>query len=195
VSDYVFVDVDTQADFLEPWGALYIAGSAGIRLNLARLSGFALERGIAVLATACSHLEGDEELERFPAHCLAGTPGQARIAETARGDSVVVGPDERWEGLPPVHLTLEKREIDVFSRSDVAELLGRYPAGAVFVVYGVATDYCVREMVLGLLERGRSVQVVVDAVRAIDPAREPELLTEFVRRGAVLTVTAEVCRD
>ena len=35
-----FVDVDTQRDFLEPDGALFIAGSGAIRPNLARLTRF-----------------------------------------------------------------------------------------------------------------------------------------------------------
>jgi hypothetical protein len=47
----------------------------------------------------------------------------------------------------------------------------------------------------GLLDRGSSVAVVVDAIRAIDPSAEPEILTGFVRRGAVLTLTGVVCED
>ncbi len=51
----VFVDIDTQRDFLEPTGALFIAGSESIVDNLARLTEHARRRGICVLATACSH--------------------------------------------------------------------------------------------------------------------------------------------
>ena len=62
-----------------------------------------------------------------------------------------------------------------------------------FVVYGVATDYCVRAAVLGLLDRGQKVAVVVDAIRAVDPGAEPDVLTEFARRGALLTISEVVC--
>jgi nicotinamidase-related amidase len=55
----IFVDVDTQRDFLEPDGALFISGSEVIRPNLARLTRFAREQGIPILATACAHHEGD----------------------------------------------------------------------------------------------------------------------------------------
>ena len=51
----VFVDVDTQRDFLEPTGALYVAGGDEIIPNLARLSEFARRHRVPVLATACSH--------------------------------------------------------------------------------------------------------------------------------------------
>ncbi len=64
-----------------------------------------------------------------------------------------------------------------------------------FVVYGVATDYCVRAAVSGLLDRGCRVAVVVDAIRAIDPAAEAELLTDFARRGALLILTDAVVGD
>ena len=65
----VFVDVDTQRDFLDPDGALFIAGSGAIRPNLARLTRFARAQGIPILATACAHAEGDPEFAVFPPHC------------------------------------------------------------------------------------------------------------------------------
>lgn len=192
----VFVDVDTQRDFLDPSGALFVPGSEGILGNLARLTGFARERGIPVLATACAHAPDDEELARFGPHCLAGTPGQNRVEATAWSGGRVVGPEERFEGEIPDHLTLEKREVDAFrhpAADGVVALYGR--DRPTFVVYGVATDYCVRAAVLGLLDRGCKVAVVVDAVRAIDPGREAEVLAGFTRRGALLTLTEVVCDE
>ena len=53
-ADQVFVDIDTQRDFLEPDGALFVPGSDQIIPNLVRLSHFALEHKIPVLATACA---------------------------------------------------------------------------------------------------------------------------------------------
>ncbi len=98
----IFVDIDTQRDFLEPSGALYVAGSEAIVANLRRLSEFAREHGIPVLATACAHTPDDPELRVFPPHCLIGTPGQGRIAATARPDGRVLPRDGRHEGeLPP----------------------------------------------------------------------------------------------
>jgi nicotinamidase/pyrazinamidase len=192
----VFVDVDTQRDFLEPAGALYVAGSVEIIPNLARLSQFARSHHVPVLATACAHQVDDPELTRFPPHCLTGTPGQERIPATAARDSVVLEVEDRLCGPLPPHLTLHKRQIDVFTRPDADELVGRYNdslAQPLFVVYGVCSDYCVREVVDGLLKRGCRVAIVVDAIRAIDPAAEAGVLTDFARRGAVLTVTEVVC--
>lgn len=190
----IFVDVDTQRDFLEPDGALAIAGAEAILPNLARLTAFARARGIPILATACAHTLDEEDPEPFPPHCLVGTRGQERVEATACPEGQVLRPDDRLEGdALPAHLTLQKRRYDVFTHPQADRVIGLYARGnPTFVVYGVATDYCVRAAVLGLLERGCKVAVVVDAIRPVDPEAEPEILNEFARRGAVLTLTDAV---
>jgi nicotinamidase/pyrazinamidase len=192
----VFLDVDTQRDFMDPGGALFIKESIEIQSKLARLTRFAIGHQIRILATACSHRPDDPELSHFPPHCMAATPGQARIPATACNNSVVLPVGMGLPGDLPPHLTLEKNELDLFSRTDADLLIGRYNAGGpLFVVYGVATDYCVKKAVEGLLRRKCRTAIVVDAIRAIDPTAEPEILTNFARRGALLTVTRVVCAD
>jgi nicotinamidase/pyrazinamidase len=190
----VFVDIDTQRDFLEPGGALFVPGSTEIIPNLARLTRFAREHGITILATACAHTPDDPELQTFPPHCMIGTPGQERIGATAVSGSQVL--DERAT-VPEIisnHLTIHKHEYDFFSHPQAHELIGRLRADRpLFVAYGVATDYCVRAAVDGLLDHGCRVAIVVDAIRAIDPVVEQEILMGFARRGVLLTLTAVVC--
>lgn len=189
---FVFVDVDTQRDFLDPLGKLFIAGSGAIVANLARLTGAARDRGIPVLATACRHTLDEIDPEPFPPHCLAGTEGQRRIAETEWAGGVVLSPDASLADSDPLpaHLTLEKSRYDLFSRPDASAIIERYARDRpTFVVYGVATDYCVRAAVVGLRALGHEVEVVVDAVWAIDREHEADQLAKFVARGAVLTLT------
>jgi nicotinamidase/pyrazinamidase len=189
----VFVDVDTQRDFLDPEGVLFIAGSEMILANLGRLTDYAREHGIPVLATACAHTPADIEFERFPPHCLVGTIGQERVAATAWPDSRVLGANEHWNDPPPPHLTVQKRELDVFNHADIDHLMSLYANGRpLFVVYGVATDYCVKCAVVGLLARGQRVAVVADAVWAFDPSVEPDFFADFLSRGAVLVATEPV---
>jgi nicotinamidase/pyrazinamidase len=190
----VFVDIDTQRDFLEPTGALYVSGSQQILPNLRRLTAFARTHHIPILATACAHSADDPELTHFPRHCMTGTEGQRRVPQTYEPDSVVLEPTERLTGELPAHLTLNKQEFDVFSRPDADELVARYnESSPIFVVYGVATDYCVRAAVEGLLARRCRVAIVADAVRAIDLDMEAELMTDWSRRGALLTRTDLIC--
>lgn len=195
----VFVDIDTQRDFLEPDGALHVPGAEAIVPNLARLTAFARARGIPILATACAHTLDEDDPEPFPPHCLVGTRGQERIEATACPGGHVLGPDARLElegDEPPPHLTIEKRRYDVFSHPETERIVGLHQRQTpTFVVYGVATDYCVKDAVLGLLDRGARVTVVVDAIRPVDPESEPAILAEFTRRGAQLTVTDAVVAD
>jgi nicotinamidase/pyrazinamidase len=192
----VFVDIDTQRDFLDPGGALYVPGSTEILANLARLSRFAAKHRIPILATACAHRDDDPELTRFPFHCMVGTPGQERVAATACPHSVVLAPEDRLDGPLPPHMTLEKRELDAFSRPDTALLVTRYNRDRpTFVVYGVATDYCVLVNADGLLKHQCRVAIVIDAVRAVDSSAEAGILTDFARRGVLLTTTEVVCGD
>src|SRR5207249_2207763 len=85
----VFWDGDTQRDFLEPDGALYVPAAAPIIPNLARLTRLARAGTprIRVIGTVCRHFPGDAELTPnggpYPPHCMDGTPGQRKIDATA----------------------------------------------------------------------------------------------------------------
>ncbi|MFO0908633.1 MAG: isochorismatase family cysteine hydrolase [Isosphaeraceae bacterium] len=190
----VFVDIDTQRDFLEPTGALYVSGSEAILDNLRRLTEFARSHGVPILASACAHTEEDvEEIARFGRHCMVGSPGQARSEATRWEHGTILGSAEvdfAAEEALPAHLTLEKRDYDVFTHPGADRVIARYNRDhPTFVVYGVATDFCVRAAVLGLLHRDCRVAVVVDAIRAIDGDHEADVLAEFVGAGALLTTT------
>jgi nicotinamidase/pyrazinamidase len=191
----VFVDIDTQRDFLEPGRPLFIAGSETILPNLARLTSFARERQIPVIATACAHTPESPELAVFPPHCLVGTVGQERVEATAwpGGRTLRLGETlESSEDLP-AHLTLEKDAYDVFSRPDAIRIFDHYAKGRpTFVVYGVASDFCVRCAVEGLVARGYPTVLVVDAIRPVVPEDEPELLTRFAQAGVELMLTEAV---
>ena len=187
---FVFVDIDTQRDFLDPDGTLFIPGSGAILANLAKLTSAARDRGIPVLATACAHTLDEPDPEPFPPHCLVGTEGQGRIPQTEwpGGRTLKVG-ETLGDAPRPAHLTIEKSRYDVFSRPDAGATFARYAeGGATFVAYGVATDYCVRAVVLGLRRLGHPVAVVADAVWAIDQGDEPRQFADFASAGAVLTL-------
>jgi len=190
----VFVDIDTQRDFLEPTGALFVPGSTAIVPRLARLTRFARDQRIPILATACAHTPDDQELKTFPPHCMIGTVGQERVEATFCAKSVLFDEHAQVPGEAPPHLTLLKRQYDLFTHPHADELIALYASGQpIFVVYGVATDYCVAAAVRGLLARHCRIALVVDAIRAIDNEAEAGVLTEFARRGVLLTMTDVIC--
>ncbi|MDE0691975.1 MAG: cysteine hydrolase family protein [Gammaproteobacteria bacterium] len=202
---HVFWDVDTQVDFIDPGGKLYVAGSETIRANLARLTTFAHDRGIRIVASSDCHELADEELsndpnfaDTFPPHCMKGSPGQARIPETQLRDVLVVEPDtDLAEALALLEghagdILFHKRYFDVFTNPCVTPFVGALGLTQV-TLYGVALDVCNRYAVEGLLAHHSNiaVTVVTDAVRAIDEQRRDELLAAWKARGVTLTTTAE----
>ncbi len=63
-----------------------------------------------------------------------------------------------------------------------------------FFVFGVVTEYCVRLAAKGLLDRGRRVGVVTDAIEALDPAAGISALDELDQLGAHFVTTSEALR-
>jgi nicotinamidase-related amidase len=61
---------------------------------------------------------------------------------------------EARETLVANQIIVEKQALDVFSNPNFPALLDRLAADR-YVVYGVATDYCVRCAVTGLLGTGK----------------------------------------
>lgn len=193
----VFVDIDTQYDFMAPEGALYVKSAEQLLPRLRKLIRFAQEKGIPILASADAHLDNDAEFEQFPPHCLAGTRGQKKVEATvvpgARTVAFAPGQlDEYPEGAPSV--ILEKRAFDVFTNPNaekVVESLGDRD----FVVFGVATDICVRDAALGLLARGKRVSLVTDAIAGVDEAASEKTLKEIAARGGGFYRTDELIAE
>jgi nicotinamidase/pyrazinamidase len=62
------------------------------------------------------------------------------------------------------------------------------------VVYGVATDYCVKAAALGLAQRGYRTALLTDATAGITPEGTRAALEELVAAGVRLSTAAEVMR-
>ncbi len=192
-----FVDIDTQVDFMEAGGKLYVPGAEGLREVLGRLVRYAGEAGIPVISSADDHPEGDPEFERFPPHCVRGTAGQKKIPETTLADAVVIGPEDDPPGgaaaLLERHrqLVFHKTTFDPFSNPHFERLIERLEVG-IYVVFGVATDYCVKAAAKGLLERGKRTAIVRDAVRPVT-AEGGEAACRMLSEMGVEWVEAQRC--
>ena len=60
---------------------------------------------------------------------------------------------------------------------------------AEFFVYGVVTEYCVGLAAKGLLERGRRVSVVRDAIESLKQDDGAKTIENLISRGARLVST------
>jgi nicotinamidase/pyrazinamidase len=195
----VFWEVDTQADFMLPGGKLYVPGAEKIIPNVQRLVNGSIETNALLVSTADAHHEGDPEFQRFPPHCLRGSPGARIIPEGLAKRTYSVPNDPSVEVPKDVfrhfQVVLEKQTLDVFDNPHASELVERLGDEAEYMVFGVATEYCVRCEAKGLLDRKRKVAIVQDAIRALEPEDGRRALDELVGLGARLITTDEALEE
>ncbi len=193
-NDLLFFDIDTQYDFIMPAGKLYVNGAEEIIPNLELLTKFAIENNIPVFASADSHPEDDPEFEQFPPHCLSGSAGNRKIKETYLPNAVVLSysGEKRKINLEDLNgIIFTKNTFDVFSNPFVDDLLKEVNPKEI-VLYGVATDYCVKAAAESLLNRGYKLSIVKDAIKAVDPEDGIRTLKKLEERGVKLIKTSEV---
>jgi len=191
--DTVFVDVDTQLDFLCPAGALYVPGAERIVPAVERLNRFAAAHGIPVLSTADAHAENDPEFSAWPPHCIAGTIGQHKPAATLLDRRVAIPNREceiEVEGAQQI--ILEKQTVDAFAARNLRRILEALDARR-FVVYGVVTEICVHHAARGLLKLQKPVTVVSDAVRELRGDAAARAFEEIRSSGGRVASLSEVC--
>ena len=192
----VFVDIDTQYDFISADGALSVPGAENIRENLRALTNYAIEHGVKTIASADAHAPDDREFEIFPPHCVQGTPGQKKIEETCVANTQVIENTTPETHLHEVfskadHILLEKQTYDVFTNLNTVKLIKAANADE-HIVYGVATDYCVRAAVCGLLDRGYQVIVVKDAIAAVEQKAGEDAVAMMKEQGAIFKKTRDI---
>ncbi len=191
--NFIFWEVDTQADFMLAGGKLYVPGAERLLPNIRRLTDAARRGQVFLVSHGCYHAKDDPEFSTFPPHCIKGTPGSAYVAE-ALTEKVVTVPNEPTAELPKdllqyQQILLEKQTLDIFRSLHAEELVNRLGKDAEFVVFGVVTEYCVRFAAKGLLERGRRVFVVEDAIETLKTEDGEKAAAELRALGAKFITT------
>jgi nicotinamidase/pyrazinamidase len=230
----IFYDVDTQHDFMDKDGALYVPGAEETKPNLKRLTDYAKKEFIPIWGSKDRHFENDPELKRnggpFPDHCMDKNYGMELIPETdydlkdyetrtGFGTETIphkisknnetyhpspgkleltvacVKPRPRevngkWKSVGG-NVIFEKQHNDVFTNPMASALMLALDIKEA-VVYGVATDYCVKAAVLGMQKRGIRCYVVKDAIATVTPETGKSALEEMVEAGAKLITTDDV---
>lgn len=208
MKDIVFVDIDTQFDFIMPTGKLYVHGSEDIIPNLKILTKLASKNSILIISSVDKHIMNEPEFKQFPPHCIKKSRGQKKIRQTLLKSHTFISPTtlKKREVFRKIkrykQLILEKNTYDIFTplhqplgrgvtgftNSNLLQLLKPFKTA---FVYGVALDYCVKYAVLGLLKLGVSVNLIIDATKPVDAKEGEILLKEFKEKGVGLIKTKE----
>lgn len=165
------VVVDLQNDFADPAGGLAVAFGSAIVPRVNEEIAAACEAGAFVVATQDWHPETTPHFAKdggvWPVHCVAGTWGAElhpslelpvdapRVRKGANGEDGYSGFTMRDPS------TGEERPTEL-------ESLLRARGVSRVVVCGLATDYCVKATALDAARLGFSVELIGDAVAAVD---------------------------
>lgn len=194
--DFIFWEVDVQADFMLPGGKLYVPGAEELLPNIGKLTNAARHGEVFLVSHGCFHAPNDPEFTQFPPHCVKGTPGAEFVPEALaakfiriENDTHVSLPEDLFQYQQVI---LEKQTLDIFESRHADELVERLGNTPEFVVFGVVTEFCVNYAAKGLLKRKRRVAIVSDAIETLAPEVGRNTLAELERLGARLVTTDQI---
>ncbi len=207
-------EVDPLNDFVNQDGALYVPGSNEIKENIRKISQTGNKKGYRAFGTSDRHFYSDEEIsdnpnytDTFNAHCMDRTKGQKRIYGLAnnilfvenkineKGDIRIYSEEDlRKIAESENNVIFEKQTTNVESNPYFKRLMGMISQDE-FIVYGVATDYCVKATVSALMNAGKKVILVSDAIKGITPEGEKRTLEEMVKAGARFVTTKQILEE
>lgn len=204
----VFWDVDTQFDFMDPRGKLYVPGAEAIIEQVSLTRRFALESGYSIVADIDWHIAENSEISEtpdfertFPAHCMAGESGAERVGYL--GDVTIDYVDiakmpvealERLVGKEQFHIVIKKESLDVFENPNTSELL-RLVAPKEVIVFGVALDFCVACVLRGVLKvPGVKPYLLADVTKGLGTRPDKELFEQFAAEGVEITTLSDIRR-
>lgn len=188
----VIVDVDTQKDFFLADGMACIRNHRRVLSNIRRLIAWARFYGVHIISTAQIYRNGNGNSNK-PHWCLEGTDGIRKIHYTLLNRRKSYAADGYTDFSKEVlkendQLILFKRTPDPFNEPRAERILTEIKADE-FIIIGGAIEDAVKATVLGLLQRGKRVSVVTDAVGSHDKNAAEVALRQMQAKGARLIET------
>jgi nicotinamidase-related amidase len=190
----ILVDIDTQKDFLLADGKACIRNHRRVLAHIRRVMAWARSQHIPIISTA--EVYPSNNGDDAAGHCIDGTEGQKKVRYTLLGDRVSFAADGNTD-LPRDMLRrhrqviLHKRCVDPFDEPRIDRLLSELRAGE-FILVGTSLEGAVKMTALGLLQRGKRVTVVVDAVGTHNKKEANLTLRKMETKGARLIETRKL---
>lgn len=206
--DTLFWDVDTQFDFMQPEGKLYVPGAESITEKVSEVRKFALENGFSIIADIDWHSSEDQEIsdspdfrQTFPPHCMASSAGSERVGylghlpiQYVRFDEMPAQALRTLIDKDQFHIVIRKKTIDVFSNPNTGKLV-KLINPRTLAVFGVALDFCVYYVLRGLARyRDIKLYLLKDAVKGLGSRPDNEIFEEFQKMGVEIIPFSDLRR-
>jgi nicotinamidase/pyrazinamidase len=193
----IFYDINTQRDFILPDGKFHIPGAEKMVPAWKVITDLARDQKVQIVCSVDCHTPGDPILKSwggpYPDHCLAGTPGQQKIDETAPLNPMML---ENKEYTPDeIQKVLTHKGEIVFRRQQFEKLADNAHLSAILrlvlrpykdiVMYGVYTETCVDREISAIVNVGPKLHLLRDAV-AIVGGESPTFNAKLQQEGVEL---------
>jgi len=207
--DTIFWDVDTQSDFMQPEGKLYVPGAEEIIDQISQIRKYALQNGFSIIADVDWHSADNDEIsdapdfkQTFPAHCMVGSPGSERVGylgdlpvQYVEIDLMAEDSLRKLINKDQFHIVIRKESIDVFENPNTDAFVELVRPKAM-VVFGVALDFCVYYVLRGLAKHPDiRLYLLKDAVKGLQTRPEAEIFDELEQTGVEITEFDDIKRQ
>jgi len=190
----VYVDVNTQNDFLGERAACPVLNREALLPALRRTVAWAKRNHVPVISSLDCHRRGELRNARLPQHCIDGTYGQDKIDFTlcgsfihVEGDNTLSVPIDLFRRYQQV--IFRKRTSDFFLNPKADRFISQLPA-AEYVLSGLGIEGSVKAIALGLIARSKQVTVIVDACGYFDRS-EAELTVRLLGAKGANLITVD----
>ena len=190
----ILIDIDTQKDFLLAEGKACIRNHRRVLAHIRRMMAWARSQNVPIISTAEVYPSnnGDETV----GHCIDGTDGQKKVCYTLVNNRICFAADGNTD-LPRDMLRrhrqviLHKRCVDPFDEPRIDRLLSEVRASE-FILVGACLEGAVKMTALGLLQRGKKVTIIIDAVGTHNNKDAKLALRKMETKGANLIETRKL---
>jgi nicotinamidase-related amidase len=187
----ILIDIDTQRDFLLAVGKACIGNHRRVLAHIRRVMAWARVHDVPIVSTAEVHPNHNGESQDD--YCVDGTDGQKKVRYTLFDNRVSFAADGNTDLSRDMlrrykQIILHKRCVDPFDEPRIDRLLSEIKASE-FIIIGISLEGAVVATALGLLQRGKQVTVVIDAVGSHDKKEAKLALRKMETKGAKLIET------
>ena len=190
----ILVDIGTQKDIFLAQGAACIRNHRRVLANVRRMVAWARRRSVSVISIC--HIHPDNNGQSAHKYCIEGTEGQKKIGYTLLSNRASFSADGTTDLPLDVlrqykQIILHERCIDPFNEPRIERLLTDIRANE-FILIGASAEGAVMATALGLLQRGKRVSVVVDAIGTHNKSDAQLAFRKIKAKGAKLIETKKL---
>ena len=190
----ILIDINTQRDFLLAGGKACIRNHRRVLAHIRRMIAWARYKNIPIISMC--EVYPDNNGGNAVGYCIDGTVGQKKIRYTLLSNRTSFAADGSTDLPRDIirryrQIIFHKRCVDPFDEPRIDRLLTEVRASE-FVLVGASCEGAVQATALGLLQRGKKVSVVVDAVGSHNKREAKLALRKMEAKGAKLIETRRI---